>query len=397
MTHPCLNPTDPLQAVTHPNPYPYYAELRERGPLVRDETLNLWVAAQATTVRTVLADQRLTVRPVDERVPRAISGQPAGDVFAQLARMNEGEDHRIARQALINGLSRVDTETVFRAARAQAAQLIAGFDTGDAGLLDALAFALPVHVIAELIGLPADDGLEATVRQFVACLSPASTSEALSAAHEAASRLQARLHPLTHASAPTSKLIERIISGGLEASTQLPNPLVSNLLGLFSQTFDATAGLVGNSVVTLTQYRDVAARLRTAPFDIHAFVHEVARFDPAVHNTRRFVRETISIDGVTLQPGDAVLVVLAAASRDEAVSASADQFAIDREQMPLFGFGAGRHACPGETIARAMTAGVVAGLIANGFNFEEPALRWTYRPSLNSRIPKFAFATRNSS
>ena len=52
MTHPCLNPTDPLQAVTHPNPYPYYAELRERGPLVRDETLNLWVAAPATTART---------------------------------------------------------------------------------------------------------------------------------------------------------------------------------------------------------------------------------------------------------------------------------------------------------------------------------------------------------
>ncbi|MBU6488415.1 MAG: cytochrome P450 [Burkholderiales bacterium] len=390
-------PTDPLQAVTHPNPYPYYAALRHRAPLGRDEASNLWVAARAQTVNRVLGDERLTVRPASEPVPHAIAGQPAGEVFGRLARMNEGDSHRLARQALVNGLGSIDTTAVFHSASDRAASLIKRFDGSGAALLDALTFALPVRVVAELMGLPADDALEATVRRFVACLSPASSQETLREAHEAALRLQSALHALALDSTPASPLLERIVAGGLTRSAALPNALVSNLLGLFSQTFDATAGLIGNSLVTLVQYRDVAAQLRPARVDIHAFVHEVARFDPPVQNTRRFVRETVEIEGVTLQPGDAVLVVLAAASRDDDVYENADCFIADREHAPLACFGAGRHACPGEAIAKAIAAGVVSALLDSGYDHGNPSLSWAYRPSLNARIPSFKFFDRSPS
>lgn len=391
------HPTDPLQAVTHPNPYPYYAALRNRAPLVRDETSNLWVAARAQTVSRVLGDERLTVRPMSEPVPPAIAGRPAGEVFARLARMNEGESHRLARQALVNGLGSVDIGALFRSASDRAATLIRRFDARDAALLDTLAFALPVRIVAELLGLPADDALEATVRRFVACLSPASNAEALREAHEAALRMQSDLHALTLESTAASPLLERIVAGGLTRSADLPNPLVANLVGLFSQTFDATAGLIGNSVVTLVQYRDVAAQLSAARIDIHAFVREVARFDPAVHNTRRFVRDTVEIEGVRLQPGDAVLVVLAAASRDDDAYDNAESFIAERTSAPLPGFGAARHGCPGEAIAMAIAAGVVSALLESGFDHANPSLSWTYRPSLNARIPSFKFYERSPS
>jgi cytochrome P450 len=391
-------PADPLQAVTHPNPYPYYAALRQCAPLIRDEATHLLIAARAHVVGAVLDDERLTVRPANEPVPRAIVGQPAGDVFGRLARMTEGDSHRVARQALIAGLSSVDADAVFRSARDLATAFIERFDTRDAALLDVLAFALPVRVVAQLAGLPADNTLEATVRQFVACLSPASSAEALHNAHHAARRLQHALHVLTQDRAGMSPLVERIVSGGLPCGDELPNALVANLLGLFSQTFDATAGLIGNSVVTLAQHHDIGARLRTAPPpEVQAFVREVARFDPPVHNTRRFARERIDLEGVTLQAGDTVLVVLAAASRDEAVYKDADRFILDRPPAPLMGFGSGRHACPGETIARSIAAGVVAALGASGYDFERPSLRWTYRPSLNGRIPTFTFIENNPS
>ncbi|WP_430365738.1 cytochrome P450 [Trinickia sp. NRRL B-1857] len=242
------------------------------------------------------------------------------------------------------------------------------------------------------MGLQPDDALEATVRQFVACLSPLSPPDALDRAHEAAATLQAKLHALTIAGANASPLLERILSGGLEADAETPNALVSNLLGLFSQTFDATAGLIGNSIVTLATHTEFAARLRESPADVHAFVREVARFDPAVQNTRRFPRESICIEGVTLQPGDVVLVLLAAASRDAASFEAPERFILDRPQQTLLpGFGAGRHACPGEAIARAIASGVVAALVRSGFDFADPALRWTYQPSSNARIPVFNF------
>jgi cytochrome P450 len=390
-------PADPLQAVTHPDPYPYYTALRESpSPLIRHDALNLWIAARAPTVRAVLEDERLTVRPASEPVPRAIAGEAAGHVFGQLARMNEGEPHRLARRALLEGLGSVDTEQVFESARTRAATAIEQSVAQDARVLDALAFALPVQIVAELVGLPTAIGLEATVRHFVACLSPAATADALRDAHRAASQLQLRLQALTQDAASTSPLLERIASAGLERHPALPNALVSNLLGLFSQTFDATAGLIGNSIVTLARIHGVASQLTRSVFDIHGFVREVARFDPAVHNTRRFAREAVCIEGVTLQPGDAILVVLASASRDDALFEQADHFIPARTPPWLPGFGAGRHACPGESIGRAITAGVVGALAESGFDFAHPALRWTYRPSLNGRIPKFAFVETNN-
>jgi cytochrome P450 len=384
-------PADPIRAVAHPNPYPYYAALRQHAPLMRDEALKVWIAARADTVRAVLDDERLTVRPVSEHVPRTIAGAPAGEVFGRLARMNEGEAHRVARAALVKGLGGVDVAKVFESANRQTADAIERSGKRDAARLDALAFALPVRIVAELVGLEPYDALEATVRQFVACLSPLSPPDALDRAHEAAAALQAKLHALTIAGADASPLLERIVSGGLAAGTETPNALVSNLLGLFSQTFEATAGLIGNSIVTLATHAQLAARLRESPGDTHAFVREVARFDPAVQNTRRFPRERIHLEGVTLQPGDVVLVLLAAASRDETSFDAPESFLIDRPQQALPGFGAGRHACPGESIAQAIASGVVAALVRSGFDFADPALRWTYQPSSNARIPVFDF------
>lgn len=78
-------------------------------------------------------------------------------------------------------------------------------------------------------------------------------------------------------------------------------------------------------------------------------------------------------EGHAIQQGDALLVLLAAASRDSA--------------RP-FGFGHGRHACPGHTLATTIASAAVSTLLA------QPALighdlRWHYRPSANARIPEF--------
>ena len=43
-------PSDPIAAVTHPDPYPYYADLVARTPVYCDDTLGLWVAASAEAV-----------------------------------------------------------------------------------------------------------------------------------------------------------------------------------------------------------------------------------------------------------------------------------------------------------------------------------------------------------
>src|SRR5450830_1153402 len=85
-------PADALAAVTHADPYPYYAALaRQREPSF-DAGLGLWVCAKADTVRVVLGQAYGRVRPVHEPVPPALHG-PAGAVFCALSRMNDCVPH----------------------------------------------------------------------------------------------------------------------------------------------------------------------------------------------------------------------------------------------------------------------------------------------------------------
>src|SRR5262245_20816629 len=62
-------PQHPIDAVTHLDPYDYYATLVEQCPFEREATLGLFVAANAETVAAVLTSDRCRVRPADEPVP----------------------------------------------------------------------------------------------------------------------------------------------------------------------------------------------------------------------------------------------------------------------------------------------------------------------------------------
>ena len=65
-----LSPTDPLAAVTHPNPYPYYARLLTDRPLYRDDALGLWVASSAQVITELITHPACRVRLLAEPVPR---------------------------------------------------------------------------------------------------------------------------------------------------------------------------------------------------------------------------------------------------------------------------------------------------------------------------------------
>jgi hypothetical protein len=67
-------PAHPVAAVTHADPYPYYAELVAHRPLYRDAALDLWVASSADVVTAVMTSERCRVRPAAEPVPRALLG-----------------------------------------------------------------------------------------------------------------------------------------------------------------------------------------------------------------------------------------------------------------------------------------------------------------------------------
>ena len=93
-------PQNPIVAVTHPDPYPYYADLVASRPIYRDETAGLWIASSAAVVTAVLTSDLCRVRPPTEQVPSTLLGSSAADVFRHLVRMNDGQKHAPMKRAV---------------------------------------------------------------------------------------------------------------------------------------------------------------------------------------------------------------------------------------------------------------------------------------------------------
>jgi len=377
-------PVDPVAAATHADPYPYYAALRDGPPLAWDEKLRLWVASHADVVEQVLqAHGALRVRPATEPVPRAIVGSPAGEVFGHLIRMNDGAAHQAHRPALQRALAGLDLNAV-HASALQVAQRV------QQPLSDTL-FSMPVQSVAHLLGF-ADDALpqvDRWMRDFVACLSPLSTPEQLRHASTAAGELMARFEVLAAGNAPRHGTLLAAVLAESAGDAPLSRSLLANLAGLLSQTCDATAGLVGNSLIALMREPSLRPSTRTRD-GLQAIVEETARHDPSVHNTRRFAAEAVTIAGTTVAAGDTVLVLLASANRDPAFNPEPDRFMPVRARRRMLGFGHGMHACPGQALACTLAAASLHTLLQRAPDLDAQRLRgWSYRPSANGRIPVF--------
>ncbi len=95
-----MTPLHPVAAATHPDPYPFYAELVATRPFYRDASLGLWGASSARSVRAVLTSPACLVRPRAEPVPRAFGALASGALFGQWARMNDEPFHGVVRRGL---------------------------------------------------------------------------------------------------------------------------------------------------------------------------------------------------------------------------------------------------------------------------------------------------------
>ncbi|UUZ68423.1 cytochrome P450 [Polaromonas sp. P2-4] len=390
-----MNPDHILAASAHPNPYPYYAALVAGPALVFDAPRKLWIASSAACVKEVLQNPVCHVRPAAEPVPKAILGSAAGEVFGHLVRMNEGAKHDAPKLALQRFLAATDMPRVQQRTEALAVSAL-GNDSLRGAELSRWAFEVPVMAVADLLGFKASELSQVAgwMGDFVACLSPLSTEAQLLAASDAAKALLARFSVLARTAQADEKdansALARVQFEAGQVGWHNADALLANLVGLLSQTYEATAGLIGNSIVALATQPGLLETVTRQPGQLLPMVQEVSRHDPSIHNTRRFVAQATQIAGVPLQAGDAALLVLAAASRDPVCNPRPGDFLLERHGRDIPGFGQGAHQCQGQMLAHTIAAAALKTLLGSGCLQQTPPQRWHYRPSVNARIPVFA-------
>jgi cytochrome P450 len=304
--------------------------------------------------------------------------------------MNDGDRHDRPKLALQRALSSLPAPLVNSRAAATAGQLLPA--TLDAEALTAWVYETPIVVVADLIGFPADERSEVArdVRDFVACFSALSTPEQLENASTAVQRLRSRLSDTLDSLQPKSdNLASRILANAQSLGWVDRDALIANLVGLLSQTYEATAGLIGNSIVTLASHQGLWDEVRSRVDGWQQLVLETSRYEAPVQNTRRFVVETTIIADTDIEAGATILLVLAAANRDPRVNAEPTRFLLDRPNRCTFTFSRGAHACPGEEIARRIAASALSVLDKQLDSPDLAQLAWTWKPSPNGRLPLF--------
>lgn len=362
-----MQPANPIEAVTHSDPYPYYRRLAERA-LHYDAGLGLWIAGAPATVRAVLEHGAARVRPAAQPVPPALAGETAGLMFGRFVRMRDDAGRTVVK-ALLSQYLRALPDVLSPCWPDMPATSAA---------LDDFLFDAPVYALAQRLGIAAADlpAYGAAVRRFRRALGAAADAAQVAEGSAGADWLQSAM--LRHLQNPARGTpLRRLLD---DASSALVEPAIiaANLVGLLFQSCEAGAGLIGNTLVALARNPGQAVAARRNMQYCKQIVARTAQDDPPIHNTRRYVADDISVDGHVVPAGATILVVLAAAGT------LAPQGAVP------WTFGAGRHACPGHDPAVSCAAGAAGHLLDAGLKPADllPGLAYWNLP--NARVPRFA-------
>jgi cytochrome P450 len=378
-----------LQAATQPDPYPFYTELLQ-GPLLPYDTASgCYLASRVAVISGVLQHPAARVRPVGQPVPAALQGHRCGEVFAALLRMTDGPRQQQLKAILQRQLAAITPAQLTELCQAVLHEAI-GSVRPDATQINQLIYQTPVRVMAQFLGMqPAAARLAATaIADFVRCLPAQADAADVSAADAAVLQLQELIQNCLQDATSWSAALSD------EFGTTAAQVAAANLLGLLSQSYEATAGLIANSLICCYQQPDLAPKDQRQAL---LFVREVSRFDPPVQNTRRFLAEDAVIAGQHLPAGATILLLLAAAGRDPQHWTAPDQFRpYDRPGHSAvatdLSFSLGAHQCPGRQLAEQIAALVLLVVWPHFRDLRQGAeLRWHYQPSVNGRLAWFHF------
>ena len=256
-------------------------------------------------------------------------------------------------------------------------------EAGQVDLMDTLAFPLPVRVIGELLGVPENerDAFRPLTLAAAKSIEP-NVSEAEMAAADEAGQKQADYFTdliARRTADPGDDLLSALIELRDGSDRLSQNELIATAILIFAAGFETTTNLIGNTVNTLLRRPDQLALLRDDPSLIPSAIDEVLRFESPVQLDLRVAFEDVQLDTHTINEGDSVITLLAAANRDPSKIDKPNEFDVTRSEIPLMSFATGIHYCLGANLARMEGQAVLAKLLNRFDNIElldaEPAWR----------------------
>ena len=344
------------------NPYPFYARLRAEAPICRitlPRNQPAWLITRYDDVLASLKDDRFAKDRQNALTPEQAGKEPWTPAFFKPLTRNmldlDAPDHTRLR-ALVH---KAFTPRLIERSRNRIQEITdelldavrnrAGMD-----VIQDYALPLPTTIIAEMLGVPAEDR-----HKFhrwsagIVSSNPSGLRMMKAIPNVIAFMKYIRRLVKTRRASPRDDLVSALVQAEEAGDSLSEDELLAMVFLLLIAGHETTVNLIGNGTLALLEHPGEMQRLRTDPALIKPAVEELLRYgSPLETATERFAREDITLAGVTIPRGEMVYAVIASANRDERKFVNPDSLDITREPNKHLSFGFGIHFCLGAPLAR---------------------------------------------
>jgi len=337
------------------NPFPVYHRLRSEDP-VHESPMGFWVLTRYDDVAGMLRDARFGRKGFDTLL-QARFGE-AGFDLSMLFR--DPPDHTRLRALVSKAFTpRVVEEMRGRIQEIVDALLDRAQDVGRMDVIADLAYPLPVIVICEMLGVPAEN--RDLFRRWSVDIARSLDAIALPTEPEVIERGTAARHALAdyfrgliaeRRRRPKADLLSDLIAAEEQGDKLTEGELMATVLLLFVAGHETTVNLIGNGMLALLRHPAELRALRADPGLIGSAVEELLRYDGPVQRTGRMPNTDVALGGRTIPKGALVLGLIGAANRDPAHFPDPDRLDVTRGDNRHLAFGWGIHFCLGAPLAR---------------------------------------------
>jgi cytochrome P450 PksS len=354
---------DILSRRFHADPFPTLDRMRAEGPVVRMKLPivgRTWLAVTHGACTTLLKDHETFARDparagirtqarILKFLPRTIR------LLALNMLGHDDPEHRRLRGLVDQAFQHRTIQAMKPTIAAIADRLLDRLEGRDhADLIAEFCRDLPLAVICEMLGLPAQDHAK-----FKSWLDGLKDTANIGAVIRAVPGVISVVRYLRRVSRPgggalPDGLVAVLRDVETDSGRLSEDELVSMIFLLFGAGQETTTHLISGGLFTLLSHEDQIRRLSSDPSLMPACVEECLRHVSPVQMTKpRFAIRDGDLHGQPFRRGDMFAAFLAAANCDPAKFEVPHQFDITRHPNPHLSFGTGVHFCLGLQLARA--------------------------------------------
>lgn len=354
---------DPREPAFFQNPYTAYAHLHSVSPTFYWEQYRLWCFGAYDDVSRLLRDKRFGR---ENRWGGPLNPVQGREHIANFDRVESGSllereppAHTRLRTLVNRAFVSRSVERLKPRIEALANELIDQFPRDQSfDLLPAFATPIPLIVICELLGVPAQEANNLLSWSHAMCemYVPSRSREAEFRADLASAEFSNFLkdHIKVHRHKGSDDLLSALIAVRDTGEKLSDEELISTCVLLLNAGHEATVHQTGNAVrAILSEHKGDPRDLFASPEACAATVEETFRYDAPLHMFTRYAYERVDFgDGVIVDEGQSVGLLLGMANHDPQSFERPHAFLPERTDQKNVSFGAGIHFCIGAPLAK---------------------------------------------